>query len=619
MTSSVSSTWNYTLSEEMDFSSDISTIDRFGFSNQTNSAYTLTTSLDDLLITYKSYYDYTINAVDASDNVLKTFATGTYIEGDADISYSYPAKMLIGNTLYSIAYNSSNPRYTTSFTPDDDNYIKNVKYAESTVSNVICYMEAEDISGVSKGTNTNWASMNKYGYTTNSSTFVEVMTIPAGTYQIYARMDVGNAASNRYCKFKVGDEEKLSLNVNTQTVNNLGNSDEFTITSPTKLYFACDGGGSSGCDWFYIKGTIDKGADVTGLIVNPDMEIAESGSGYQETIKGWNNCSVVTNYRRLAFTDAQNPNGAFTGTYAYENWTGETGGLVGQMSQTINGLPNGVYKFQLAVLAQNVSGQFVYAKSNGKTYSTPLAGAGSVANDYEVIAVVEDNQLEIGLDMNGADNPWAAIDNARLTYAPSVDVTVGANGYTTFASTYALDLTDANRPTGLKAYKATLTGATLSFEALNQTVPAGTGLLLYGENKGSEAYNIPVVAEGTAVTTALTGVTTPTAKKSVTDNTYYFVMKKADSASDALEFAPLSTSAEVTIPAGKAYIEVANSAFSTARSLNISFDDETTGISEKLRVKSEGFATAVYNLNGQRVAAPAKGLYIMNGKKIIVK
>jgi len=54
--------------------------------------------------------------------------------------------------------------------------------------------------------------------------------------------------------------------------------------------------------------------------------------------------------------------------------------------------------------------------------------------------------------------------------------------------------------------------------------------------------------------------------------------------------------------------------------LSIDFDGETTALSEELRVKSEKFATApYYNLNGQRVAQPVKGLYIVNGKKVIIK
>jgi len=46
-------------------------------------------------------------------------------------------------------------------------------------------------------------------------------------------------------------------------------------------------------------------------------------------------------------------------------------------------------------------------------------------------------------------------------------------------------------------------------------------------------------------------------------------------------------------------------------------DGDVTGISEKVIVNSDEFATApVYNLKGQRVTQPTKGIYIMNGKKV---
>jgi hypothetical protein len=49
-------------------------------------------------------------------------------------------------------------------------------------------------------------------------------------------------------------------------------------------------------------------------------------------------------------------------------------------------------------------------------------------------------------------------------------------------------------------------------------------------------------------------------------------------------------------------------------------DDDTTSISEELRVNSEEFATAVYNLQGQKVENLKKGqLYIVNGKKTVIK
>jgi len=49
--------------------------------------------------------------------------------------------------------------------------------------------------------------------------------------------------------------------------------------------------------------------------------------------------------------------------------------------------------------------------------------------------------------------------------------------------------------------------------------------------------------------------------------------------------------------------------------------DETTSIGEELRVKSEEFATSseFFDLQGRRVAHPTKGLYIVNGRKVVVK
>ena len=57
---------------------------------------------------------------------------------------------------------------------------------------------------------------------------------------------------------------------------------------------------------------------------------------------------------------------------------------------------------------------------------------------------------------------------------------------------------------------------------------------------------------------------------------------------------------------------------SSARELSLSFDDETTGISETLSAKEVFGDGTYYNLRGQRVAQPTRGLYIVNGKKVLV-
>ena len=71
-----------------------------------------------------------------------------------------------------------------------------------------------------------------------------------------------------------------------------------------------------------------------------------------------------------------------------------------------------------------------------------------------------------------------------------------------------------------------------------------------------------------------------------------------------------------TVPANKAYLIYDGA----AGARDYFLFDETTSISEELRVKSEEIATApVYDLQGRRVKNAAKGVYIVNGKKVVVK
>ena len=55
-----------------------------------------------------------------------------------------------------------------------------------------------------------------------------------------------------------------------------------------------------------------------------------------------------------------------------------------------------------------------------------------------------------------------------------------------------------------------------------------------------------------------------------------------------------------------------------ANAPSISFEDTTTGITSLTPALSEGEG-AVYNLNGQKVQNAQKGLYIVNGKKVVIK
>ena len=76
----------------------------------------------------------------------------------------------------------------------------------------------------------------------------------------------------------------------------------------------------------------------------------------------------------------------------------------------------------------------------------------------------------------------------------------------------------------------------------------------------------------------------------------------------------------VNFPYFKAYLRLKKTP-AGAKSYRLIFDDgdddETTGINELTESGSDN--APYYNLNGIRVTRPTQGVYIRNGKKIIIK
>ena len=73
-----------------------------------------------------------------------------------------------------------------------------------------------------------------------------------------------------------------------------------------------------------------------------------------------------------------------------------------------------------------------------------------------------------------------------------------------------------------------------------------------------------------------------------------------------------------TLSAGKCWIELVPASDAHARTLNIVHEDETTGINavSSAAAKMDG---EWYSLDGRRVAQPTKGIYVKNGRKVVVK
>ncbi|MBR1395382.1 MAG: hypothetical protein IJ559_06975 [Prevotella sp.] len=186
-------------------------------------------------------------------------------------------------------------------------------------------------------------------------------------------------------------------------------------------------------------------------------------------------------------------------------------------------------------------------------------------------------------------------------YSPaSVPVTIPASGYATLASAYNLNLSSVS----LFAYTVSSisnTAVTLS-PISNNLIPANTGVILTGE---AGNYNIDVQADaieaitGNKLQAAVTATAVEANAAYILQDGEFHIVKNAS-----------------TIPAGKAYL-LATDVPEGARSLTFDFGD-ATGISA-IAKSQEPNANGYYNLAGQRVAQPQKGLYIQDGKKVIIK
>lgn len=239
----------------------------------------------------------------------------------------------------------------------------------------------------------------------------------------------------------------------------------------------------------------------------------------------------------------------------------------------------------------SVYGATVELKAYANMSTTTIDGSNTYSSGKIISKAVESTNSTI--DVVGMDGDYYSY--LSVTY-PVIAVSP-AKKFTTYCSTSPLDFSNVD---GLEAYVVTGSTTTTITLAKVTKVPAGTGLIL--KKTGSAAsYNVPVgTATSLAETNKLVGVTTATTFNAGDYILYNGTFIRGNAG---------------TLAAGKAYLPAANV---TAESHELLLDfGGTTGIQqvESANIKIEGY----YNLNGQRVAQPTKGLYIVNGKKVIMK
>ena len=161
-------------------------------------------------------------------------------------------------------------------------------------------------------------------------------------------------------------------------------------------------------------------------------------------------------------------------------------------------------------------------------------------------------------------------------------------------------------------YKGTLSGSSVSLtEVTDKIVTKGNAVILKSTGNPVMTLNSAASSDGyDAATNDLKGVSDV---DGLLSNGSIYVLNNGKS---GVGFYKLKSGK--TLGYGKAYLS------STSAPSYLNFEeDETTSLSEELRVKSEEFATAAewYSMDGRKLNSmpTQKGIYIVNGKKVVIK
>lgn len=252
----------------------------------------------------------------------------------------------------------------------------------------------------------------------------------------------------------------------------------------------------------------------------------------------------------------------------------------------------------------------VVATLSESTYKINSVSVGTLATDGTTQTITDLNNASAVICYATDNNQIRATEivvkaildeiNGYVTTLPTnTNITISAAGWATYCSNHPLDFTNV---TTLTAYTASKDGNVVKFNKVTGKVPANEGLLVKGESA-----SVPVCASADPVTNLLVGVTAETVK---TANTVFVLMK----GSKGIGF--YKNTNDFTLRANSAYLPAEAVEGSTARAF-IALDDETTGIADVKAVKED--AEGMFDLQGRKIAKPTKGLYIVNGKKVVVK
>ena len=202
------------------------------------------------------------------------------------------------------------------------------------------------------------------------------------------------------------------------------------------------------------------------------------------------------------------------------------------------------------------------------------------------------------------------------------ELKIGPNGYTS----YYLENENFEVPAGCTAYiiktvtqqgTANLGLTTEEAFAAGSVIPKQTGFILKG-TAGSTVYyraGLTGVTEVDVTGNLLVGTAT---EQEISGAGYKYYLFGKGAKGQGFYHQTGRDGNSIKLGAHRAGLKLATSGFAPAKELIFNFDDATTTGINNVQPAVEKKNDVIYDLQGRRVTNPSRGIYIVNGKKVVI-
>ena len=441
------------------------------------------------------------------------------------------------------------------------------------------------------------------GYGTETiETYVVQSTIGGNTIDVLMTMDatngkINNKSSNVWTQMNTNT--KLTVPVTEDAVVQVyvyssaaaltfdGNSGDFDSTNKIYSYTAT------------AKGNVDivfTGDDYASKVV---VSYPSENAVYNLTE---DNTEILLTKPNIEGNDylAVDPTDKWSGNKTYGDYSGNFFNMSSGRTLTIN--VKGASSFELMV--QDGTGGRGYSVKVGDNEAQNITHSATKGVESSGVFAIADPSDATTIQVSGTGE---SVYPVAIVFNPTVAVTGNAYNWITFCNGSALDFTGSD----VTAYVVTGTSGTALKKTEVTDVAAGTPLMI---NATAGTHYVKKAATGTDYSATNCLKQGEGAAVAAEDGKSRYILTLRD---EKAAFAIIDNEYSPTVPSNKAYLEIEDGG--AARSFFFLDDEgETTSLNEVRGLKAD-VRGDFYNLNGQRVAQPTKGLYIVNGRKVVIK